>query len=279
MGASSNRDSIIQEQIKNYYIFQKKIELILKKGYNYLFGKNNSINEIEEIYIIDFDWIKKWKDLSGYEIAKDSFDKLDSKNEKKLLKNMDIILGNLRKAGAIKYFTQPFGNNEKEYNRFIYQSIIDINNFECLVNKKVYKLFKEIVPSDLFKSQKEAKKIEGIITEKTIYLLIKEHFTVKILYHGLLENEIKLIQLTCNCLLLKNGEKLDKESKEAFLELKDFLLTSDPEYVIDFFNDGAIGFLQSRIIRLENGLSISLRNENLTQKYLEKEKKNKKYKF
>lgn len=275
MGASSNKDIIIQDQIKNYYIFQKKIELILKKGYNYLFEKNNSINEIEEIYIIDFDWIKRWKNLSGYEIAKDSFDKLDSTNEKNLLKNMDSILRNLRTAGMIKYFTQPFENNEKEYNRFIHQSMIDINNFECLVNKKSYKLFKEIVPFDLFKSKKETKKIEGVITEKTIYLLIKEHFTIKILYHGLLENKIKLIQLTGNCLLLKNGEKLDKESNEAFLKLKDFLLTSDPEFVIDFFNDAALGFYQSTVIRLEKGLSLRLRNENLTQKYLEKEKKQK----
>ena len=93
MGASSNVDVILM-QIKNYYIFQKKLELILKKEKNYFF--NSTSNKIEPIYVINKDFIKKWKRECNYNIFKDSFDRIYAKDEQILNCEMNKICINLK---------------------------------------------------------------------------------------------------------------------------------------------------------------------------------------
>ena len=145
MGASSSNYNPIFEQIKNYYLFQKKIELILKYGNNPYFDLTKPTIDIEPIYIIDRNWIKEWKSKSYYSIPKESFDKIEKdinpKNEKYFLQEMDSILQNLTKV--IFQFNLPLRDNSAEYNRFISRNMLNDEDFECLVNEKTYKLFKK----------------------------------------------------------------------------------------------------------------------------------------
>ena len=62
-----------------------------------------------------------------------------------------------------------------------------------------------------------------------INLLIERHFSVKIFYYGILENEKKLIQLTANCLIMDKEEQISDISKQCFSELKKYLL-EDPTF-------------------------------------------------
>ena len=273
MGASSSNYNPIFEQIKNYYLFQKKIELILKYGNNPYFDSTKQTNDIEPIYIIDGNWIKKWKSKSYYYIAKDSFDKIEMgikpKNEQYLIQEMDNILQNLTKV--ITQFNLPIRYNSAQYNSFISRNMLNDEDFECLVNEKTYKLFKK--QTFRWPWEKKDLKIKGSITDRIIYLFIKERFNIKILYHGILEAERELIQLTANSLIIKNNEKNIEKSLKIFNELKNYFKTCDTITIIDYFNNINIGFYQSKRINLENGLSFTLKNEVLTLKYLEKEKR------
>jgi hypothetical protein len=235
MGTSGIDGTI--EQIKYYYIFQKKLELILKGGINYFFDINNTKNNIEKIYIINTNWIKEWKNYSGYYIAKDSFEKLKIRNEKALLEKMNRICLQLKQMGVIKKIELALKNNESAFNNFISKNMIEFEEFEGLVDEKTYDLFRKI-KLNLFDWNNTIKtlNIEGIITDKMINLLIKKHFSIKIFYYGILENENKLIQLTANCLIMNKGEQLVDISQKCFSELKNYLLEDDSEALIDFFN-------------------------------------------
>ena len=276
MGVSNGADIMI-DQIKYYYIFQKKLELILKGGTNYFFDINKEKNEIEKIYIINSNWIKEWKNSSGYYVAKDAFDKIKIRNETKLLEEMNKVCLKLKKEGIIKKISIPFKNNETAYNNFISKNMMDLEEFQGLVDKKTYDLFKKIDPFNWL-SVYNTLKIEGIITDKMVNLLIQKHFSIKIFYYGILENENKLIQLTANCLIIDKGEKLENLSQKCFSELKNYLLEDDSEALIQFFNDKAIGYLKNKNLKISD-LPFSLKNENLTLKYLEEEKKTKNINF
>ena len=270
MGVSNGADIMI-DQIKYYYIFQKKLELILKGGTNYFFDINKEKNEIEKIYIINSNWIKEWKNSSGFYVAKDAFDKIKIRNEAKLLEQMNKVCLKLKKEGIIKKISIPFKNNETAYNNFISKNMMDLEEFQGLVDKKTYDLFKKIDPFNWL-SVYNTLKIEGIITDKMVNLLIQKHFSIKIFYYGILENENKLIQLTANCLIIDKGEKLENLSQKCFSELKNYLLEDDSEALIQFFNDKAIGYLKNKNLKISD-LPFSLKNENLTLKYLEEEKR------
>ena len=255
MGASSSNYNPIFEQIKNYYLFQKKIELILKNGINPYFDLTKPTIDIEPIYIIDHNWIKEWNSKSYYSIPKESFDKIEKdinpKNEKYFLQEMDSILQNLTKV--IFQFNLPLRDNSAEYNRFISRNMLNDEDFECLVNEKTYKLFKK--------------------HKKDLYLFFKERFNIKILYHGILEAKKELIQLTANSLIIKNNVINIEKSLEIFNELKNYFKTHDTNFLIKNFNSLNIGFYQSKSVQLGKRLSFTLKNEVLTFKYLEKEKR------
>lgn len=223
MGVSNGADIMI-DQIKYYYIFQKKLELILKGGINYFFNIDKEYNEIEKIYIIDNNWIKQWKNMSGYDIAKDSFDKLEIKNENTLLALIDKKCQELKKIGVIKKISLSFKNNKRAFYNFISKNMIDLEEFESLVDKKTYDLFKKIIPYEWFNNFYKTFDIQGIITDKMINLIIEKHYSIKILYYGLLENENKfiiLLDLKLNYILFNIIKKLYIKKWEMKIKKKE----------------------------------------------------------
>ena len=79
------------EQIKNYYLFHKKIELIFTEGFIPFFeygtkGFINSFlnpqkaNYFQVFYIINKDWIKNWKLYSNYSYVKQKLDDIEYYN-------------------------------------------------------------------------------------------------------------------------------------------------------------------------------------------------------
>ena len=269
MGISSNVD-LIADQIKNYYIFQTKIELLLKKGINPFYDSTS--NEIETIYIINKKWIQKWKEMAYYDVAKDSFDKIDAKNEKMLIKEVNNICKDLKK-NVLKFFNLPLEDSKSEYKRIISRNMLNEEDFECLVNEKTYKLFKKMDDFFTWPWGKKVLYIEGIITDQTIYLLYEEYYTIKIFYYGLLEMENELIQLTANCLIIEDTKINTNQSEKSFKQFKNWLIENDTNTIIEIFNNKNMGFYQSKNLVLPSGLPFTLKNENLTLKYLEKEKR------
>ena len=91
------------EQIKKYYLFHKKIELIFSegfipffeygtKGFIRAFFNPQNINVLNTFYVINYDWIKNWKLYSNYSYVKQKMDDIEYCNgEDYLEKEMDRI--------------------------------------------------------------------------------------------------------------------------------------------------------------------------------------------
>ena len=126
MGASGGGSELIIEQIKNYYIFQKKLQSVLNNEQNNaLFNENNSKLKIEKAYLINHNWIMTWKYKVKYDVAKDSFDKIFAENETDLKSQMNIIFQNLLLSGLIpKKIDIPFDNNKNTYKQITRKKII-----------------------------------------------------------------------------------------------------------------------------------------------------------
>lgn len=128
------------EQIINYYIFHKKIDNIIKKGYNPL---NAQANEIS-IYILNLQWIKKWKIYTNYEDVQKELDKIEGNDEKSLIIKLNERCDKLINKGTINNSSiyQP-GNNE-EYNHLDFgNKVLDSQFFkdevlEALVDEKTF---------------------------------------------------------------------------------------------------------------------------------------------
>ena len=145
MGSSSGANGLIIDQIKNYYIFQKKLQSVLNNEQNSVLFNEKSKFKIEEVYLINHRWIKSWKHHYNYDIAKDSLDKIVAKDEKDLRRKMDSIFSNLSENDLIpKKFTFLFKDNKKAYQQITGKKIIELEQFESIVDKKTFKLMQEI---------------------------------------------------------------------------------------------------------------------------------------
>ena len=277
MGASGGGSELIIEQIKYYYIFQKKLQSVLNNEQNNaLFNENNSKLKIEKVYLINHNWIMTWKYKVKYDVAKDSFDKLFAENENDLKSQMNIIFQNLLLSGLIpKKIDLPFDNNKNTYKQITRKKIIDPELFECIVDKKTFELFKK-TGEVFFRPSEKKYKIDIILSKKIIILLIKEIYLAKFLYYGIMECENKLIQLTAKC-FDKDGE--GKNSEIIYNAFINFLVNTDENFLIEFFNNNNAGFLKNFFIKLKEGYKIQLQNEYLASEYFEKEKKIKNLKF
>ena len=269
MGIGGGETRLIFEQMKFYYIFQKKLSSVLNNTQNFTFAnESNSKLEIQEVYLINYNWIRKWKKRTNYEIAKDSFDKIVANNEKDLERQMEIIFHNLMESHLIPFeIFLPFLNNEKAFNQITSKRLLELQEFECMVDKKTFKLFKETGEVFFWLSEAEFK-IDLILSEKLIVLLIKEKYLAKFLYYGFVENDNQLIQITAK-LFDKEGEGYNsKKIYETFIK---FLLNNDENFLIESFKNN-IGFVKNNYFKLEEGFLIQFQNENLALKYQEETK-------
>ena len=78
------------KQIQKYYLFHKKIKNIFKSGINSLYKIPNgffsillahNINKKDTLYIIDLDWIKNWKEYSGYNSVFKNFENIKQSSQ------------------------------------------------------------------------------------------------------------------------------------------------------------------------------------------------------
>ena len=239
MGSSGS--NIALEQIKSYYIFQKKIEsVITNKPNNILFNKNNSNFLKQKVYVINMQWINNWKANCNYDMIKDSFDQIVATSLKNLEQQMNIILENLYKGGIISdNETLYFKDSQNDYNKIIRKQILEYT-FDIILSKRI------------------------------IILLIKENYLIKFLYYGEMECKNQLIQLSAKC-YDKEGEGQNSENKyKAFVN---FLLNVDEKYLLNSFKNNNAGFMKNINMQLNEGYIIHFQNENLALKYFDKEKR------
>ena len=276
MGIGGGETGLIIDQLKYYYIFQKKLYSVVNNEQNFTLFNAYSKFSLQEVYIINKSWIKKWKNITHYEIIKDSFGKIIAKDENDLLRQMEIIFYNLLNCHIIPFkINLPFYDNNKEFKIITTKQILELNEFECLVDKKTYELFQETGKTFFWSGGKD-NKIEMILSQKILILLIKEKYLAKIIYYGILENNNQLIQLSAKLFDKEGDGKFSENIYNAFIN---FLLGINENYLIESLNNNSAGFLKTIFIKLKEGYKIEIQNEKLALKYIEQSKKLKSLNF
>ena len=184
-----NEADMKANQIKKYLLFHNQIELIFKNGkipsYRYppkiIFGGYFDY-KIENFYIIDNNWIKKWKKYSNYELAKQYFNFNTNNEEKKIKKEITSILNTMISTEEINNSENdkpsPIYNGNK-VNEFFNKTKTNIELLDGLLDENTYKVFtKNIGISD----ESEKSQIRGIILDKIIIFIFDKLHKIQFLY-------------------------------------------------------------------------------------------------
>ena len=172
----------------------------------------------------------------------------------------------LENEGKIINVEFPFTNDTISYNIFISNNNFKLKDFDCLLDKETYLLFKKMSIWNYF-FRKELT-LEGIISKRIIILFVDQMQTVKFIYKGKTQRkDNELIQLTANCLELneESGEFDMKESLLKYEAFKKFLINKNDQEIIDIFEGEAMGFLEEIKITF-NKYQITIKNETLFSK-------------
>ena len=272
------------EQIINYYIFHKKIDNIIKTGENPLNAQRNEIT----IYILNLQWIKKWKLYTNYEKVQKELDKIKYNDENLLITKLNERCDELIKEGIINNSEIYQPGNAEECNHLDFgNKVLDLKFFkdevlEALVDETTFISFFGYM-EQIF-NFKNIVYITGIIKNKIFILMMKQNKKMKLFYKGVIENETKLIQLTakfpnetifsdyCQYYKNKNSYTIINKLKEMSLgyvkEMKkddNCIFTNEflnLKYLIENIKNNSINFqnIRSNFMRLDNISSLPYLN-------------------
>jgi ubiquitin C-terminal hydrolase len=272
------------EQIINYYIFHKKIDNIIKTGENPLNAQRNEIT----IYILNLQWIKKWKLYTNYEKVQKELDKINDNDENSLITKLNERCDELIKEGIINNSEIYQPGNAEECNHLDFgNKVLDLKFFkdevlEALVDETTFISFFGYM-EQIF-NFKNIVYITGIIKNKIFILMMKQNKKMKLFYKGVIENETKLIQLTakfpnetifndyCQYYKNKNSYTIINKLKEMSLgyvkEMKkddNCIFTNEflnLKYLIENIKNNSINFqnIRANFMRLDNISSLPYLN-------------------
>ena len=263
-------------QIIQYYSFHKKIECIFKSGYNpfFKYQKSNKFKKItniknefifeEELHIIDNTWIDYWKTYSNYETAKSYFDKIqyDENNESKFEKEIKEMCQNMLRTKEINSEGErpPHMFNELEGNHFRHKLILDISDFNYVINDKTYQYFTKLCKDFLFDKRTKTTSIKANISDRIINLIFEKELKVKFIY---LRNK-NLVQLTADFSPDEFNIETNKvKSKKQFKYFyQKFLRRNKPDFWLNIFEAYEIENHAEAKIDLDK-LKFILRNDHL----------------
>ena len=157
----------LAKRMTSYYCLQKMIENIFKfnKSLNNYYDdpllKLNNKDKLEQFYILDYDWIRNWKDNCFYNYMKERFDNIYSTSNNII--DLQTECQVLENEGVIKNIEFPFTNDEISYNLFISNNNYKLEDFDCLVDKETYFLFKKMSFCNYFFRKEFV--LEGIISK------------------------------------------------------------------------------------------------------------------
>ena len=154
---SERKEEIIYQQILEYYNFHNQLNNYFEIGYN-----DNAKQKKEKFYFINSTWINSWKCYVNYYKAIKYINSYNNFIQNVGL-NFDLLQEldyNYINSGESPYF-------------FLSKNIIEINDFDCLVNQKTYDLFSKIFPTENWRLLwPNVEYIEGILFKRMLLLFI-----------------------------------------------------------------------------------------------------------
>jgi hypothetical protein len=159
-------------------------------------------------------------------------------------------------------FNYIINSGESSYT-FLSKTLLEINDFDCLINEKTYKLFSKIFQIEEPRFSWAIEYIEGILYERMLLLFIPQQKRIKAFYQGDLEGNFQLIQL--------NIEFYVPESDDVDTSYYNFisLCCGCEEILLELFNNNAIGYMSEFPLRNDSYICI-IYNNNLFKKSLSK---------
>ena len=281
------------KQIAFYYYFHKKIEKIYTTGFNpffkyetNVFFNSNKETSIEKFYIIDKNWINCWKKYSGYDKAKEYFDKIEPKEEKKLKQEVKEMCNNMKMTGEINSYKNinfPVTDNSKCGRLFCGKNIYELSDFDCLIDKETFDLFSDLLNLHLhfYNLKNDIIQIKGKILDKMIFLIFDGLNKIKILYKSQIGEEKGLLQLSLyiNKYVPKNPVSCANwfSTNEIYnIFIDNVLRKKKADELIEIFNKEGVYNLKEKQMVFEMKkcyIFIRVINENLQQKNLKKNAK------
>ena len=255
----------LAKRMTSYYLFQKKIENVFK--YN-----NSSLNnnyylaewKIDKLYVLDYDWIRRWKVNSKYNDIKSELDNIYSNtNSSDLIKSLKIHCQFLFNNNLIINYEDSFSFEPTSFSLFMSNNKLTFDDLDCLVDEETYLLFKEMSFWNRFGSKII---LEGIISNKMIILFFNDIQIVKILFNGKIEDKNEeLIQLTAiGYHFIEETEKFDSEKTNIkYNKLKKLLKSKSENKILNIFENQAIGYQEEIQLPIDNNDEIKIINENL----------------
>ena len=167
-------------EIWTYFEFHNQIQKYFNEGFN-----DKASNKIQQVYLIDSNWIKAWKKYSNYENI------ITLQKNYKFLKKINFLNYN-KKHGLEELIT---GNSDSFLNKAVHK----ITDFDCLVDEMTYKLFKRyksIKNSFKFDKKYEIKKLECAFYKKSFIIISENQKVLKLFSKYIKEPHDEVIQLT-----------------------------------------------------------------------------------
>ena len=268
------------EEIAQYYIFHKKIELIFTKGLNHFYKylsksfltkllSNSDINECQNLYLIEDNFIKNWKKFVNYENAKKNLDAINVfnyNNEDDYMKEIKERCDNMLLTGEINNdsnnMPEFISNSDTFVRNWIHKLIFNLENFDLIIDEKTLSLFFGYAKDYIRKSN--IYKITGLLLDKMIALLIIDERKMKFFFHF----KQNLLQLTAD-FNIENGVKLSNDITNYSLPIyEDFyyskLLKCKSDEIINEFIKLGIFDSEHVLIKTNKGeIIFDLKNDTL----------------
>ena len=190
----------IFKEIWTYYEFHHDIDKYFVEGINL-----EPNNYEQEVYFVDYNWIKSWKKYTNYE------------NVITMEKNYEFLKENgfLEYNEKIKLRNLESGNAKSH---FLNISVYKIEDFDCLIDKATYDLFKRYDKKTLKMAKildSNLESINIIFFEEIFAILIEKQHRIKIIYQHQVESSLELVQLNLD-FKAKNNDVADDGIKEIF---------------------------------------------------------------
>jgi hypothetical protein len=242
---SSDNSKKIYDEIWAYFNFQSEINKYFNEGVN--LQKNNGE---QEIYFVDYNWIKSWKKYTNYEnvigMGRDNYDFL-------------------KENGFLEYKEKPKFRNiwsGKSFKMFLRKTVYNKEDFDCLIDKKTFSYFKTyrdlyvpIIGDALIEIHNNLEHINCIFYDNMLVLLIPFQNRIKLIFKHEFQSNLELFQFN---LLFPENINNDSFSTMA-LALNDFptILTQNDSSNYYMFKENELKNDQKRLKLIDNLLNES----------------------
>ena len=218
-----NASSNLTNQILNYYLFQKRLELFFDGHFNpYTENKKEKI-ELENFYIISQDLLDKAKEYFNYPIYKACLDNVEFNNIKKeeYINKLKEEINNINKQFQNTEINKTYNNGLNAECTWYSRTKLQKEHFDNIIDEATYECFKDYLTNKLYPN------VKGIITNEKLIIFYEKIFQIKFLYSKTTnqndEKNNSLIQLTADFSQISDGIYDINSTQDAYNAFKNLI--------------------------------------------------------